>query len=147
MRSLRHTILVRAMNIIWTGQLADVMAKQGCFLKTNTDCCATVWAELRVCLKKSVLAKGDYCKSTQVHPCSPVSIDLLEPTRKLLTALILFHLIWTNPSLPILSSQLPEWFGQNSTGHLYTHSTGCAEDQSQNHRHCGDALHFQRPAL
>lgn len=57
------------------------------------------------------------------------------------------HFIWTNPFLPIISPQLPEWFRQNITGHLHTHSTGCAEDKSQNYRHCRDTLHFQRPPL
>ncbi len=47
----------------------------------------------------------------------------------------------------VSSSQLLERFGQDIPGHLHSDSAGCPEDQSQDNRHCGDALHIQGPAL
>lgn len=44
-------------------------------------------------------------------------------------------------------SQLLERLGQDIPGHLHPNSAGCPEDSSQNHGHCGDALHVQGPAL
>lgn len=43
--------------------------------------------------------------------------------------------------------QLLERLGQDIPGHLHPNSAGCPEDSSQNHRHCGDTLHIQGPAL
>ena len=90
-------------------------------------------------------------KGSNLSGMNPLALDAsdpVSPTRfsscSLSPPFILLTLL---PSSSSSSSQLLERSGQDIPGHLHPDPAGCPEDPSQNHRHCGDALHVQGPAL